>query len=112
MVIERESTMHLFPECFPMKIALNRLINRSFIPRQLFAMHAAAPDGAPPRRISDFKQYLKRPHGSAALKKSPEAGSYCKITYFNNFHGSGVNLAFMSVSPEQKERKKMLCRNH
>jgi hypothetical protein len=59
-------------------------------------MIAAAPEGSPPRRISN-KQFKK--NLPAVPRRGPEAGFH-RIHY--DFHGSGVNPIYMSVSTEQK----------
>jgi hypothetical protein len=64
----------------------------------LFAMDAAAPKGAPPRRpqLPDFLETVLAPRG--ALMR----GDFIKLSLiFHNFHGPGVNSLFMPVSLEQ-----------
>ena len=57
-------------------------------------MVAAAPEGSPPRRISNkqFKKTLP-----AVPRRGPEAGFH-RVHY--DFHGLGANTLFMPVSPE------------
>ena len=53
-------------------------------------INAAAPEGAPPRRINLLRK--KTVICPAVPKRGPEAGSPHKITLlFNDFHGFGVN---------------------
>jgi hypothetical protein len=71
-----------------------------FLLSQLFAMNAAATEGAPPRRIDAQKPIRKHrtvtPCPGGALKR----GALKKISFFFNSHGSGMNSSFMPVSTE------------
>jgi hypothetical protein len=59
---------------------------RDFLNTPPFTMITAAPEGSPPRRISN-KQFKKN-HCPAVPRRGPEAG-FNRIHY--DFHGSGMN---------------------
>ena len=52
-------------------------------------MNAAAPDGAPPQRISAGKHSGK--HRTAPLNLGEALKREAIMPWFNDFHGSGVN---------------------
>jgi|GEM_PF-4416369 len=54
-------------------------------------MNPAAPDAAPPRRISICKYICKTPHCPAVPRRGLVAGDPPKIGWFNDFHGPGAN---------------------
>jgi len=56
-----------------------------FIPLNLFTMDPAAPDGAPPRRISVYKHICIYHTAPAVPRKGPKPRSPHKITWFNDF---------------------------
>jgi len=60
-------------------------------------MNAAAPEGAPPRRINNMKHFRKTPNFPTVPRRGPEAGS----PHICNFLGLGVNFSFIPVSTEQ-----------
>jgi len=51
-------------------------------------MNPAAPDGAPPRRISACKHICKRRSVPPCLGEALRRGALIKITWFNDFYGS------------------------
>jgi hypothetical protein len=67
---------------------------RDFFYTPPFTTMAAAPEGSPPRRISN-KQFKK--NLPAVPRRGPEAGFH-RIHY--DFHDLGANTLFMLVSKE------------
>ncbi len=63
----------------------------------------AAPDGAPPRRISVSKHTRKHRTGPAVPRRGPEAGSPHKISWFNDFHGWVRTIAVHARFYQQKK---------
>jgi len=57
-------------------------------------MNPAAPDGAPPRRISACKNICKHRTAPPCLGEALRRGTPHKITGFNDFHGSGANTIY------------------
>jgi len=70
-----------------MKIALNKGDFGMLSLSQLFEIHAAAPGGAPPRRVNNREQSKKTRNCPAVPARGPEAGS----SHICHFHGPGVN---------------------
>jgi len=68
----------------------------------IFVMNPAAPDGAPPQRISVWKHICKHRTAPPCHGEGPETGNPHKITWFNDFHGSGANPWFIHVSTQPK----------
>jgi hypothetical protein len=68
------------------EIVVFRYITELLLLYPLFTMHAAAPDGTPPRRIGDEK--IKKNSLSAVSQRDPEVGV---LPGKYDFHGSGVN---------------------
>ena len=57
----------------------------------LIAMNPAAPDGAPPRRISVSKYICKHRTAPPCLGEALRLGDLPKIAWFNDFQSLGAN---------------------
>ena len=85
---------------FPMKIEFNRCGSEIFIP-QLFAMNPAAPDGAPPRRISVCTCIGKQCTAPPCLGEALRRGILLKFHGLMNFVvrlGTPVHARFSNAA--------------
>ena len=74
-----------------MKITLFGMMMGVETPIPPIMMNAAAPEGAPPRRINDLKDKYRKHSCPAVPRRGPEAGSIVTPDHVTDFHSMGAN---------------------